>query len=287
MSNEKISIVLPIYNEEKVIKQTIEEIKSACLNANLNFEIIAVDDCSKDNSAEILKGLGGITVVSHQLNRGYGASLKTGIKNSQGDWIIITDVDGTYPNKDIPKLAEFIPDYDMVVGARHGQVAKDPLIRRSAKNFLNKFASFLTGQKIQDINSGLRLFKKSIALEYWHLFPERFSFTSILTMVCFTNNFPVKYIPIDYYKRVGKSSIKPKNFIDFIKLVTKMSLYFKPFKVFSIISLTIFLLALAMGFYSAFIIGKLADVTTMLLVVTALQTFFFGVLAEIVIKTHK
>ena len=106
-------------------------------------------------------------------------------------------------------------------------------------------------------------------------------------MVCFTNGYQVKYLPINYYKRVGQSSIRPKNFVEFVRLVTKLALYFRPFKVFAWISLFIFALSLLIGFYSALIIGKLADVITIVLVMTALQTFFFGVLAEIVIKTRK
>ena len=287
MIDELFSIVLPIFNEEQAIKDTVEQIQASLKNSGLNFEIIAVNDGSTDKSGEILQSLSGLKVINHKINTGYGSALKTGIKNARGEWIVITDVDGTYPIEDISRLAAETADFDMVVGARQGLVAKDPAARHLAKKLLNNFASFLAGQKITDINSGLRLFKKSIVLDYWNLFPDRFSFTSTLTMVCFTNGYQVKYLPINYYKRVGQSSIRPKNFVEFVRLVTKLALYFRPFKVFAWISLFIFALSLLIGFYSALIIGKLADVITIVLVMTALQTFFFGVLAEIVIKTRK
>ncbi len=284
MFNDLISIVLPIYNEEKVIEETINDIKTACRDSRINFEIIAVNDCSKDRSSEILQNIDGIKVISHKINQGYGASIKTGIKNAQGSWILITDADGTYPNKDIPKLVSHLPDYDMVIGARTGSKVKIPLVRRPAKWFLNKFAGYLAGHKIPDLNSGLRVFKKDIAEKYWNLFPNRFSFTSTITMVCFTNGYSVKYLPINYFRREGKSSIRPTHFIDFLNLVIKLSLFFKPIKVFALLSLFLFLLGLGVGFYSKLVLGQLADVITVLLMITALQTFFFGLIAELIIR---
>ena len=172
----------------------------------------------------------------------------------------------------------------MVVGSREKKGNAIPFERRYAKKFLNKFASYLAGKKIPDLNSGLRIFRKSIVFEYWKLFPEKFSFTSTITMVCLSHGYQTKFVPIEYHKRKGKSSIKPSDFFNFLKLVTKLSLFFKPFKVFMPIAMMILLLALSLPFlYFYGYTENFLYTTFIVLCATALQTFFFGLLAEIVI----
>lgn len=233
MKNKLISIILPAYNEEKTLKETVERVKKVMSGIGYKYEIIAVNDCSKDNSGLILDKIKGIKVIHHIVNKGYSSSLKTGIKNAKGNWIVITDADGTYPVEDIPKLLKYIDNYDMVVGARVAKHVKIPILRKPAKWLLNKVGNYVTSRKIPDLNSGLRVFKKELALEFWNLFPERFSFTITITMVSLTNGYDVKYIPINYYKRKGKSTIHPfKDFLGFGRILLKMALFFKPLKVF-------------------------------------------------------
>ncbi len=174
--------------------------------------------------------------------------------------------------------------YDLVTGSRETKNSAIPLERKHAKKFLNRFASYLAGEKIPDLNSGLRIFKKEIVLKYWELFPEKFSFTSTLTMICLTRGYETKFIPIDYYKRKGKSSLRSMDFFNFLKLVMKLSLFFKPIKVFTPISAAILAGALLVAaLYFTGITPKFFDATFIVLVATALQTFFFGLLAEIII----
>lgn len=282
----KLSVVIPVYNEEKSVKDTLLEIQKECSNLDSleNFEILVVNDGSTDNSLEKLKEIEHIKIFNHQTNKGYGASLKTGIKNAKFDWICITDADGTYPINRIKDLISKTHEYDMVVGSRESKDCQIPFERKWAKNFLNRFASYLAGKKIPDLNSGLRIFRKEIALKYWELFPNKFSFTSTITMVCATHGYSTLFIPIDYYKRSGKSSIRAFDFINFCKLVIKLSLFFKPIKVFGPIALFLFLIAIL--FPIMFFIGWLSkfwDTTFIVLIATALQTFFFGLLAEIII----
>ena len=155
---------------------------------------------------------------------------------------MITDADGTYPVEEIPSLLKWTDRYDMVVGARTGEIVKIPFLRRPAKWFLRKLASYLAKTKIPDLNSGLRVFKKDIALKYWKLFPDGFSFTSTITMACLTNNYDVKYIPINYYKREGKSTIHPiRDFIGFNNLLLRLVIHFSPLRVFIPFALLLFL----------------------------------------------
>ncbi|RMD57848.1 glycosyltransferase family 2 protein, partial [Candidatus Woesearchaeota archaeon] len=241
------SILVPIYNEQDAVKDTLERCKKVAKELG-ECEIIAINDGSKDNTASVLKTIKGIRKITHPYNLGYGASLKDGLRASKGKWIIITDSDGTYPIEDALRLAKYAGEYDMVVGARTGKEVHIPLLRRPAKWIIGKLANFLAGRKIVDINSGLRIFDREKATEFIKLYPSGFSFTTTITLAFFTNDYTVKYIPINYYKRKGKSTIHPiKDFIGFIALIFRIIIYFKPLKFFIIPSLALILFGIAWG----------------------------------------
>jgi len=282
---ETLSIIIPTYNEEKTAAETIERLKETLNRLNLSYEIIAVNDASTDKTKEILEKINGITLLNHPYNEGYGASLKTGIKKSKGSWILIIDADGTYPIKSIPELIENMPQHDMIIGARKNY---RPFYGKPAKWFLNKFASYLTENKIADLNSGLRIFKKQIVLDFWNLFPERFSFSSTLTMVCLTNGYRVKNIKIDYLKRKGKSKLKPvQSFKKFTGLIIKLALYFRPLKVFVPFSFFLFLISLIIFFYSLLFTPKILDATIAVFIISSIQMLAIGMIADLIVKTKK
>ena len=221
-----ISIIIPAYNEEKNIRNVISQIFDLKIK---NLHIIVVDDGSTDGTYKALSSIKGISVLRHEANKGYGAALKTGIKSSSSEYILIIDADRTYPVDFIPKLIMGLSDYDMVVGARTGEIVKTPLFRKPAKLFLKHFAQYLTKADIPDLNSGLRAFKRSIAIRFMSLFPDGFSFTTTLTIACLTNDCRVKFIPINYYERKGKSKIHPvKDLIGFTNLIFRLNIFFKP-----------------------------------------------------------
>lgn len=289
MTNNKIelSIIIPVFNEEKSINNVFFSLINQIKKINIEYEIIVVNDGSTDNSKNTLSAIENIKLINHPQNRGYGASLKTGIKEAKYGWILIIDCDNTYPINALPLFIDNTKNYDMIVGSREKKNNSTPRNRRQAKKFLNIFASYIVGKKIPDLNSGLRIFKKDIVLKYWNLFPDRFSFTSTLTMVCLTHGYETKFIPIEYHKRTGDSSIRPVDFLNFLKLVTKLSLFFKPIKIF--VPMSLFVLMVALGVVLAYFIGytdKFFDTTFIILCATALQTLFFGLLAEIVIHNR-
>lgn len=216
---EKTTILIPCHNEIGCIKQTIEIIKK------FNMPIIVVDDFSTDGSRELLKGIDGIILICNNTNLGYGGSLKEGLKFCDSDYVLIIDADGTYPLIKIPEFVEEITDYDMVVGNRIGKI---PFHKKIAKGILKTYASIMCKTKIPDLNSGMRIFKREMAMKFFDLFPNGFSFTSTITMCALLNNYKVKYVDIDYNERVGKSHIKSKDFFKFFWLITKLSLKFKP-----------------------------------------------------------
>jgi len=283
----RLSIVIPAYNEEKAIGNVIDDIKKVMNKTNRNYEIIVVDDGSIDKTTDIVKKK-KVKLIQHPYNKGYGAAIKTGIRNADGNLILITDADGSYPAEDIPKLLKHSDKYDMVVGARTGKVVKLPIFRRPAKYFLNKLANFLAGVKIPDLNSGLRVFKKEIALKFMNIYPSKFSFTTTITLAFLGSDYTVKYVPISYYKRKGESKMKPWMFNDFIVLIVRIITYFNPLKIFLPISVLLFLAGASLYTYSTFILNRLLGVSTeykytiIVLILTAIQIGFFGLLADLV-----
>lgn len=284
MNKRAVSIVIPAFNEEEGIEKVLTELES--LDLGEGSEIIVVDDCSVDHTFQ--KSLArGARVIHHEQNMGYGAALKTGIRQAKNDIIIITDADGSYPIKSIPLLIENIEDADMVVGARTGKNVHIPFFRRPAKWFISKLANRLSGLKIPDLNSGLMAMRKEKVQRFFSILPDSFSFTTTLTLAFLTNGYPVKYLPIEYYKRKGKSKIHPiKDTLNFIQLVIRTVLYFNPLKIFLPFSL-FFLLASAAVLIISWLAGRLMDVTTVILFVTGIQLLAIGMIADLIDKRGK
>lgn len=280
----KISIVVPVYNEEKAIIQTIQGIKKAIKNTGDNIEIVVVDDGSTDRTARALSRAKGIRVLRNEVNKGYGASLKRAIRASASDYIMIIDGDGTYPADQIPGLIRLSKKYDMVVGSRTGKVVRIPFFRKPAKWILKHFSQYLAKTKIPDLNSGLRIFKKEIGLRFMNFFPDGFSFTTTLTIACLTNDCSVKYVPINYYERKGKSTIHPiRDFVGFINLIFRLTVFFKPLNVFIPISVFLFVLG-ALKLIRDFVLLDAFGLGGAMAILGAIQIAFLGILAELIIK---
>ena len=279
-----VTIVIPAYNEENGIGPVLAELVETMQQSGLPYEILVVDDGSADATAVVIEKQSGVTLIRHRQNKGYGAALKTGIRHAQYDLICITDADGTYPNDRIPELTQRLldNDLDMVVGARIGENAKIPLIRRPAKWFLRQLATAVASEKIPDLNSGLRVFRKEIALRLFGILPDKFSFTTTITLAMMTNQYLVDFVPIDYFARVGQSKIRPiQDTINFTTLVLRIALYFAPLKIFMPLSLVLFILGIVWGLFT-FYMGQLADVSTIVIIMTAFQVAIVGLLAELI-----
>lgn len=281
----KLSLIIPAYNEEGGIGQVLQELGQILAQPHWLYEVIVIDDGSQDNTALVAQQHPWVRVISHKANKGYGAALKTGIRSACYPLICITDADGTYPNERIPDLINRLVEehLDMVVGARTGVKVHIPLIRRPAKWTINQLANFVAGESIPDLNSGLRVFRREVAIKMLGIFPDGFSFTTTITLAMISNSYLVDYVPINYHTRVGRSKIKPiRDTLNFIQLILRMALYFAPLKIF--IPLSIFLLLTATGWalFTKFVWGNLADESTITLLIAAVQTASIGLLAELV-----
>ncbi len=281
-----ISVVIPVYNEQSSVKGVIEAIKSVLSCSRISCELIAVNDASTDGSSKVLEGIKGIKLLHHQHNKGYGASLKTGINAAKNNIIVMLDADGTYPVEAIPKLLGYASDYDIVSGARVGCAARIPFIRRPAKFILSVLANFLTGRRIPDINCGLRVIKRDNVTKFFHILPSRFSFTLTHLLACLTSEGSVKFVPIPYYKRSGKSTIHPiKDFIKFCTIIVRVVTYFKPLRFFALVAASLVWMALLVYFYNLVFLSKiLMDLTIIVFFLSALQIFLFGLIADLLVK---
>lgn len=288
---KKLSVIIPVFNEQEGLEKTIREMDELLKKPEFEGEIIFVNDASTDKSGEILQGLAGrpYKVLRHEINQGYGATLKTGIKNASSEYVCITDADGTYPNGDILKLAGMLTDgYSMVVGARIGNVAKDPILRRFSKYILVKLASYLAGVNIPDLNSGLRVIRKDVVEKYINILPNGFSFTTTITLAMLTNDCMVKYVPIDYFKREGKSKIRPvHDTLSFIQSIIRTILYFNPLKVFLPLSLMLAIFSFVILIGSWILTGRAMDVTFGVILMSAVIMLGIGMLADVINRKIK
>ena len=164
-----VSIILPMFNEEESIKKVLIDVKKNIKKTRKSYEIIVVDDGSTDKTIELVRN-SGIKVISHPYNKGYGAALKSGIRNASADIVIFIDGDGQHNAADVRLLLSTMENYDMVVGART-QNSHFPLFRKPGKRILNLVANYLSGKKIPDLNSGFRAIKKERVLEFMHILP--------------------------------------------------------------------------------------------------------------------
>ncbi len=283
-SNFAFSIIIPVYNEEEGIEITLDNLQQSLVGCPYTHEIIVVNDGSIDNSGEILRSREDIRLIEHHRNRGYGAALKTGIRNATYPIIVITDGDGSYPNERIPQLVSLMENADMVVGARIGDNVTYSNLRKIPKIFLVAFAEWVTNSKIPDLNSGLRVFQRDIALKFVKILPNAFSFTTTITIAMLINDYKVHYEPIDYFHRQGKSKIKPiRDTLRFVQIILRTGIYFAPLRIFLPIAGVFFAGFLFTLYQDIFIRQDLTE-RTIILLIAATQMSMFGLIADMLDK---
>lgn len=235
--SQRVSVVMPAYNEEAVIGNILERVGQI----DDIYEIIVVDDCSKDKTAEIASQYLKVRVVRHPYNMGNGAAIKSGIRRSTGDIIVLMDSDGQHPPEEIPGLLQHIGPYDMVVGARNS-LSEEASHRRFANNVFNWYASYIVGNPVPDLTSGFRAIKTHIAKSFVSLLPNGFSYPTTLTIALFRAGYAVKYQPFTSPARHGKSKIRPlKDGFRFLLTITRLAVLYVPLKIFLPVSLVMIL----------------------------------------------
>ena len=274
----RTTIVIPAYNEEQCIRSVAEREKEYLGQHHRDADIIIVDDGSTDRTAEVARGIPGVSVISHPMNKGYGAAIKTGMRAAKTEWCITYDADNQHqPESLLPLLEKISEQTDLVIGVRKGY--KGPIIRQPGKRLIGLIANYLTETKIPDFNSGLRAFRRTVFLQYEHLFPNGFSLSTTSTICFLKQGHSVAYCPIAIKQRTGKSAVRPRDALKTLMLVIRLTMLFSPLRVFLPASVLCGLLGLALLVQGLYIDRNISD-STVVLILFATILFFFGLLSD-------
>ncbi len=274
-----LSVIIPAYNEEEHIKDTVMDITRYLSKQDYTSEIIVINDGPTDKTKTILQEISGIKTINHPYNKGYGASLKTGAKHAQYDWLLFYDADGQHKPEYISEFIKYAADHDIIIGARQGY--KGPFLRQPGKKLLHIVANYLAETKIPDLNCGLRLIKKEYFIRHEHLFPNNFSLSTTSTLSFLREGLSVKYVPITINKRQGKSSVKFSDGFKTLLLIIRLIMLFSPLKIFLPLAATGLAVSLAWMAYNLINSNfTMISKSSGFLFIASLLIFLFGLLAD-------
>lgn len=274
-----LTVILPAYNEEEGISEVIRQIQEVLNQIDYTSEILVINDGSEDQTAQVALEMGA-RVIDHPVNTGNGASIKTGIRGARGKILVMMDADGQHPPDLIPEFLKALESYDMVVGARTRK-SETSFHRDIANKIYNWLATYISGQKIQDLTSGFRAVKASIAQNYLYLLPNTFSYPTTITLALLRSGRSLLYIPFESKSRVGKSKIKiVRDGLRFLLIIFRISTYYSPLKVFIPLSVLMFLLGFGYGLYKVIFLNTRYGPTSAMLMTVSVVIFVVGLVSE-------
>lgn len=267
-------IIIPASNEEKTIAGVIQGLKQTL---GEGCKITVIDDGSEDKTAQAARNAGA-GLLQHPYRIGNGACVKTGLRNAKADIVILMDADNQHLPEDIPKILAQTDRFDMVIGSRSLSKISP---RDLANRFYNRFASYVSLFKIQDLTSGLRAVKRREALKFLYLLPNSFSYPSTLTLAFLKTGRSIKYIPVSSPKRKeGKSKINLfKDGIRFFLIILRIATFFSPLRVFLPISLLFFAGGLGYYLYTFVNFHRFTNMSA-LLFTASIIIFMLGLISE-------
>lgn len=255
MVGKGISVIIPAFNEEDSIVETIDEIIKVMKENEIysESEIIVVNDGSTDRTREKIVQ-DKVTVFDNPCNMGYGYSLKKGIINAKNEIIVTTDADSTYPFSSVLEMLRMKDKgFDLVVGARTGKFYNETILKKFLRKILKRLVEFVTGKKVKDVNSGLRVFDKTTVKRYFPRLCDTFSFSTSQTLAYMMNSLSVCYIDIPYNKRNGKTKVRLlRDAMKSLHYILEACIYYNPFKIFSFLTIICIFLSVIGFLFSHF-----------------------------------
>jgi len=273
-----VTIIIPAYNEENTISGVLDELTE--LVEHRGWQVIVVNDASEDNTPEVVGRYKNIELVNQPYHKGYGASIKTGIRSASNDYVVTMDADGQHSPSEIIKLIEHMDDFDMVVGCRVKQ-KNTVWHRRPGKLLLSWTANYLSGMKIPDINSGFRLIRKQCIEEFIHILPNGYSLSTTITLAMLKAAYNIKFIPVTVERREsGKSDVKQiKDGLTTLLLIARCISLFNPLKVYAPVGAVLFTVGIIFSVYGIALFQSLPK-TGIVLILSGIIILFFGILAD-------
>jgi polyisoprenyl-phosphate glycosyltransferase len=289
-----VTIILPCYNEEGHVIAEVERIARAMDDSGYSYELLAIDDGSTDQTLaklhEAAPRFPQLEIVPLPRNGGSGVVRRIGTQRARGEIVAWTDADMTYPNERIPELVRVLekdPMVDQVVGARTSEQGTYKLLRVPAKWLIRKFAERLSGRRIPDLNSGMRAFRREVALPYLRLLPPGFSCVTTITLAFLSNNHEIQYVPIEYAQRAGRSKFKfVSDAYKYILQILRMIMYFNPLKVLMPLALTLLAVGALKAVYDVIVHPVHIADDTVLIVITGLIIGSVALLGDLVVRSR-
>ena len=279
MSGPSVSVILPAKNEAENLDALLPRLKSMAAGLDREVEIIVVNDGSTDETREVCAAH-GVRMLTHPYSSGNGAAVKTGARAARGEVLAFMDADGQHDPELIPGLlAKLDEGFDMVIGARTAD-AHAGAHRFAANTFYNWFASWMVGQPVPDLTSGLRVARAERFRRFLYLLPNGFSYPTTSTMSFFRCGYPVAYVPVAVQRRAGKSHIRLlRDGLRFLLIIFKIGTLYSPLKLFVPISAAFFLTGLGYYLYTFITVHRFTNMSA-LLFITAILVFIVGLLSE-------
>ncbi|MEX2481128.1 MAG: glycosyltransferase family 2 protein [Gammaproteobacteria bacterium] len=275
------SIVLPARNEAANLDRLLPEIRRLHPQA----ELVVVDDGSNDHTVEVCAAHTA-RCIQHPYSMGNGAAIKTGARHAESDVLVFMDADGQHDPAAIGALLERLDQgYEMAVGARRWNTHASRG-RRIANYVYNRLASYMAGQRIEDLTSGFRAVRRRHFLRFLYLLPNGFSYPTTVTMAFFRSALPVAYVPIEARRRGGRSHIRLlEDGLRFFVIILKVGTLFSPMRLFLPVSLVLFATGALYYLYTYINFHRFTNMSAVV-ILSAMLTFLIGILAELVSALH-
>ena len=291
-----VTIVLPVFNEVGHIEAEIARIVAAMDASDYSYDLDVYDDGSTDGTRDVLdrivesKRYPRLRYVARQRNSGAGTVRRLGTQQARGQVVAWTDADMSYPNDRLPEFVALLEQdrgIDQVVGARRTEAGRYRVLRVPTKWVIRRIASYLTAATIPDLNSGMRVFRRDVAQPYLRLLPAGFSCVTTLTLSFLANGHEIRYVPIEYGTRAGRSKFHfVRDAYLYILQVLRMVMYFNPLKVLMPVALWIIAAGGVKMVTDVIRFGWRVPGSTVLILLTGLQVAALALLGDLIVRSR-
>lgn len=274
---DPVTVVIPVYNEESTIRDVIRAVQSQVSEAR----ILVVDDGSTDSTAQEARDAGA-EVISHPVNKGNGAAIKTALRAISGGRVAVIDGDGQHDAADLPRLLEGLSEFDLVVGSRSFTSAEGSPLRNFGNVVLKKLATFLAEQDIPDLTSGFRAFRHEIASKFVHVYPNRYSFPSTSTLSFIMAGYSVGFVPVSVRSRPAQTTSKLHPFKDgfrFLMFILRIITMANPNKIFFPVGLVLVLAGIVLTIRNLLLFAQFSG-GVVLFLAGGTNIIFFGLILD-------